>query len=38
MVAQNKGAVSLLLEKTCPVSDGIRGLDSRHPQPGFGLT
>lgn len=39
MVAQNKGAVSSLLEKTsCPDRDGIRGLGSGHPQPGFGLT
>ena len=38
-VAQNKGAVSLLLEKTsCPDRDGIQGLGSGHPQPGFGLT
>lgn len=39
MVAQNKGAVSSLLEKTsCPDRDGIRGLGSGHPQPAFGLT
>lgn len=38
MMTQNKGAVSLLLEKTSyPDGDGTCGLGSGHPQPGFGL-
>lgn len=39
MMAQNREAVSLLLEKTsCPDGDGVWGLGRGHPQPGFGLT